>query len=76
MAARVIGVHPADDGGLPMAVRRAAAAGARALQVFTAPPTYYNEKVTIKADRAAKFHEALAAASIERRHVLVHGPTC
>jgi deoxyribonuclease-4 len=73
MASRVIGVHPADDGGLPMAVRRAAAAGARALQVFTAPPTYYNEKVTIKADKAAKFHEALAVASIERRHVLVHG---
>ncbi len=71
-SSRVIGVHPADDGGLPMAVRRAAAAGARAVQVFTAPPTYYNEKVTLKPDRAAKVHEALKAAGIERRHLLVH----
>ena len=69
---RVIGVHPADDGGLPMAVRRAAAAGARALQVFTAPPTYYNEKVTLKPERVAKVHEALAAAGIARHHLLVH----
>jgi deoxyribonuclease-4 len=69
---RILGVHPADEGGLPMAVRRAAAAGARALQVFTAPPTYYNEKVGLKADKAAKVHEALAAAGIERRHLIVH----
>ena len=27
-----------------MAVRRAAAAQMQALQLFTAPPTYYNEK--------------------------------
>lgn len=69
---RFIGVHTADDGGLPMAVARAAAAGARAVQVFTAPPTYYNEKVGFKADKAAKVHAALATAGIERRHVLVH----
>lgn len=72
MSARILGVHPADDGGLPMAVRRAAAAGARALQLFTAPPTYYNEKVTIKPDKAAKVHEALDAAGIARHHVMVH----
>ena len=72
MTARVLGVHPADDGGLPMAVRRAAAAGARALQVFTAPPTYYNDKVGLKPEKAAKVHEALATAGIERRHLLVH----
>lgn len=72
MTARVLGVHPADDGGLPMAVRRAAAAGARALQLFTAPPTYYNEKVSLKPARAAEVHAALDAAGIERRHVIVH----
>ncbi len=72
MTTRLFGVHPADDGGLPMAVRRAAAAGARALQVFTAPPTYYNEKVGLKPDRAAQVHAALDAAGIARRHVLVH----
>jgi deoxyribonuclease IV len=72
MNTRILGVHAADDGGLPMAVQRAAAAGARALQVFTAPPTYYNEKVTLKPDKAAKVHAALDAAGIARQHVLVH----
>lgn len=69
---RLLGVHPADDGGLPMAVRRAAAAGARAMQCFTAPPTYYNEKVGLKPDKAAKVHEALDAVGIARQHLLVH----
>ena len=69
---RLLGVHPADDGGLPLAVQRAANAGARALQCFTAPPTYYNEKVGLKPEKAAKVHAALDAAGIERRHVLVH----
>lgn len=72
MAARYIGVHAADDGGLPMAVRRAAAAGARALQVFTAPPTYYNEKTGLKPEKAARVHEALGEAGIEPRHLMVH----
>lgn len=72
MSTRILGVHPADDGGLPIAVQRAAAAGARAMQLFTAPPTYYNEKVTLKPDKAAKVHAALDAAGIARHHVMVH----
>lgn len=72
MSRRILGVHPADDGGLPFAVRRAAAAGARALQIFTAPPTYYNEKVSLKPDKAAKVHAALDDAGIAREHVMVH----
>lgn len=56
-----------------MAVRRAAAAGMRALQLFTAQPTYYNEKVRIKPDRAARFREALEAGGIAPAQVLVHG---
>ncbi len=56
-----------------MAVRRAAAAKADALQLFTAPPTYYNEKVTAKPDRVAKLRDALHAAGIDPRNVLVHG---
>jgi deoxyribonuclease-4 len=72
VTARILGVHPADDGGLPMAVRRAAAAGARALQVFTAKPTFYNDKVGLKPEKAAKVHEALEVAGIARHHVLVH----
>jgi deoxyribonuclease-4 len=42
------------------------------MQCFTAPPTYYNEKVGLKPEKAAKVHAALDAAGIERRHVLVH----
>lgn len=56
-----------------MAVRRAAASGMDALQLFTAPPTYYGDKVTAKPDRVKKFREALAEAGIELKHVLVHG---
>ena len=56
-----------------MAVRRAAAAQMRALQLFTAQPTYYNEKVRIKPDRVAKFHAALEEGGIAASRVLVHG---
>lgn len=70
---RLLGVHPADDGGLPMAVRRAASAGAKALQVMTAKPTFYNEKVSLKPPAAAKVHAVLDEVGIARRNVLVHG---
>jgi deoxyribonuclease-4 len=56
-----------------MVVKRAASAQMRALQLFTAVPTYYNEKVRIKPERAARFREALAAGGIDARRVLVHG---
>lgn len=72
MAAHLLGVHPADDGGLPMAVRRAAAAGAKALQVFTAPPTYYNEKISLKPPKVDAARAALDEVGIARRHVMVH----
>jgi deoxyribonuclease IV len=70
---RFLGAHAQDSGGVVPAVQRAAAAGMRALQLFSAPPMYYNERVTIKPDRAARFGDALAAAGIAPRHVLVHG---
>jgi deoxyribonuclease-4 len=73
MSERFLGAHTPDAGGLVNAVRRASALGMRALQIMTAPPTYYNEKVTIKPDRAAKFTAALAEAGIAPRHVMVHG---
>lgn len=73
MSARFIGGHPSDAGGMGMAVRRAGGAGMRALQLFTAPPTYYNEKLTVKPDKAARVREALAEAGIDPRHVMAHG---
>ncbi len=72
MSTRYIGAHTSDAGGFVMAVRRAAAAKMRALQLFTAPPTYYGDKVTIKPPKAAAFAAALADAGIEPRHVMVH----
>ncbi len=68
----VLGVHPADAGGLPMAVRRAAAAGAEALQIFTAPPTYYNEKVGLKPPKIAAVHRALEEVGLAPRALFVH----
>jgi len=73
VSARFIGAHPEDAGGPVMVARRAGAAGMTALQMFTAPPTYYNEKVKIKPERAVKFREALDAAGIAPARVLVHG---
>lgn len=56
-----------------MVVRRAAASGMDAFQMFTAKPTFYNEKASANPAKVAKFREALAAAGIDPRHVLVHG---
>jgi len=57
---------------MPMAIRRAAAAGAEAVQVFTAPPTYYNEKVTLKPPKVAAAHAALADVGLAPRALFVH----
>lgn len=69
---RLIGAHTIDAGGIAMAARRAGNAGMTALQVFTAVPKYYNEKVSMKAPRIAAFHAALAEAGIARDAVIVH----
>ena len=70
---RILGAHTPDAGGMVMAVCRAAASRMDALQLFTAPPTYYGDKVTAKPDRVKKFREALAEAGIAPRNVMVHG---
>ena len=67
-----IGAHTIDTGGIHMAARRAGSAGMAALQVFSAVPKYYNEKVTVKPDRVARFAAALGEAGIDARHVVVH----
>ncbi len=68
----LLGAHVPDAGGIAMAVQRAAAAGFRTLQVFSAVPKYYNDKVGVKPDRVQRFREACAAAGIAPSHVLVH----
>jgi len=69
---RLIGAHTIDIGGIPMAARRAGSAGMTALQIFSAVPKYYNEKVGVKPERVAAFHAALANAGIARTAVIVH----
>ena len=72
MARHFIGAHTIDAGGIAMAARRAGNGGMRALQVFTAIPKYYNERVGVKPDRVARFRDALAETAIEPRHAMAH----
>ncbi|HJR17514.1 MAG TPA: deoxyribonuclease IV [Gemmatimonadales bacterium] len=70
--ARFIGAHTIANGGIHMAARRAANAGMRALQIFTAPPQYYGDKSTMRPERIERFHAALSQTRIETEHVMVH----
>jgi deoxyribonuclease-4 len=69
---RYIGVHTVDNGGIDMAIRRAAAAGSNAVQVFTTIPKFYGDKATIKPERVQRFHAALEETGIRPEHVVVH----
>ena len=66
------GAHTIDNGGIHMAARRAANANMRALQIFTAIPKYYGDKVSIRPERVERFREVLAATSIAPVNVVVH----
>ncbi len=67
-----LGAHTIDNGGIPMAARRAGRGGMQALQIFSAVPKYYNDKVGVKPERVARFAEALAEAGIKPANVIVH----
>jgi deoxyribonuclease IV len=69
----IIGSHTVDNGGIDMAVRRAAAAGFSACQIFTAIPKFYGDKSTIRPERVARFRAALAETGMRGEHVVVHG---
>jgi deoxyribonuclease-4 len=66
------GAHTIDSGGIHMAARRAGASGMRALQIFTAVPKYYGDKISIKPERVERFRGALAEATIDPRFVIAH----
>lgn len=72
MKDRFFGAHTIDNGGIDMAVRRAHGAGMRALQLFSAIPKFYNEKVGVKPERVERFRAALAETDILPEHVMVH----
>jgi deoxyribonuclease-4 len=66
------GSHTNDIGGIHMAARRAATAGMQALQVFSAKPQFYNDKISVKPERAQRFREALVETGIGGKRCLVH----
>jgi deoxyribonuclease IV len=68
----LIGAHTIDNGGIHMAALRAGRSGMQALQIFTAIPKYYGDKISIRPERVQRFREALRRAAIERANVLVH----
>ena len=68
----LFGAHTIDNGGIHHAALRAGNAGMRALQIFTAIPKYYGDKSSIRAERAARFRQALETAGIAPEHVVVH----
>ena len=66
------GAHTIDNGGIHMAARRAGGSGMRALQIFTAIPKYYGDKISIKPERVERFRAALAETAIDPRFVIAH----
>jgi deoxyribonuclease-4 len=70
----LLGAHTIDNGGIHMAVARAANAGMTALQIFTAKPRFINDRISIRPERVQRFREALSGTKIQPRHVLVHAP--
>jgi deoxyribonuclease-4 len=70
--ALLVGGHTIDAGGVHMAARRAAAAGMRTLQLFTAVPKYYNERVGVKPERVARFRAACDEGGIRPADVMAH----
>ena len=73
-AGHIIGSHTVDNGGIHMAARRADAAGMSAVQIFTAPPSYYNDRMSIRPERVERFRATLADTRITPENVLVHAP--
>jgi deoxyribonuclease IV len=71
-AARFLGAHTIDNGGIHMAVRRAANAGMTAMQLFSAIPKFYGDKSTIKPERVARFKAALKDTAIRPENIVVH----
>jgi deoxyribonuclease IV len=72
-ATHIFGSHTVDNGGIDMAVRRAAAAGLSTLQCFTAIPKFYGDKSSIRAERVQRFRAALEETGFRAEHVIVHG---
>lgn len=69
----ILGAHTIDNGGIHMAALRAGNSGMTALQIFTAIPKFYGDKMSMRPERAERFRQALGEAGIRPEHVVVHG---
>ena len=72
MSRHTLGAHTIDNGGIDKAALRAGSGGMSALQIFTAIPKYYGDKVSIRPERVARFREALATTKIAPERIVVH----
>lgn len=68
-----LGAHTVDNGGLDMAVRRAANAGMSTMQLFTAIPKFYGDKTTIRPERVERFQAAVKSAGMDPKRFVSHG---
>jgi deoxyribonuclease-4 len=66
------GAHTIDTGGIHMAARRAANADMRALQIFSAIPKFYNDKVSVRPERLERFKATIAETKIAPERIVVH----
>ena len=69
---RFLGAHTVDNGGIDMAVRRAANAKMKAVQIFTAIPKYYGDKISVRPERVERFKTALRETGIDPAYVVAH----
>lgn len=67
------GTHPVPNGGIDMAVRRAANAGFSTLQLFTTIPQYYGDRNSVKPERVERFRLACREKGIDPARVVSHG---
>jgi deoxyribonuclease IV len=68
-----LGAHTIDNGGIGMAVRRAANAGMTTMQLFTAIPKFYGDKTSIRGERVDRFKTAIAETKMDPGRFIAHG---
>jgi deoxyribonuclease-4 len=68
-----IGAHTVDNGGMDMAMRRAARAGMTTMQLFTAIPKFYGDKSNISEDRVRRFRAAAQDTGMLPARFVTHG---
>jgi deoxyribonuclease-4 len=74
MASRhCLGAHTIDNGGMDMAVRRAANAGMCCMQLFTAIPKFYGDKSGMSPARITRFQAAIAETKFDATRIVAHG---